>query len=859
MSAAPSKPKKQKFLPLREITLNSRPLIKRAIQFSCDGDLAVTADDSVHVFVPEFPDFSKRRQKIKVQMSGEQYEPLPGEKDGESSSSEDEDDEAPGPRRYNHQAFRPQYSEGSKHMPVSYPPLDPRVNRELFLAADLPFPYEAAADAEDAVNSDDDGHEDDDGESDASSSGHSGGSDSDGEDGPGLGGFNRPYGAGYGPITGVGSSMNHVVCIGWSPSGLGVNRRPILAVLTGSGTVAMFGDGSEFANILPRANEGMLQRRELNSWVVLWGVGERLIVPGQQTEVSEYVRGFAWAREIAPGQALLATVNDVKEVAIISVQSVFVAEAGQGKGDGAVKMGLKETVAWLVREVARFKAEGPHPASNPTDPDYIPSGTSFGLKWGPWLQDGNTRTSVLSYIDRNHVGFRRITIKDPWVRGELPALDVESRDTYGMCLHLSTDAFVEFEDGIWHHGDVSSCRGLIATGFDVNAFDIMLVGGPKYQQEKHSVWECGTAYREDNGQTSQNPIVDLVVHPPNLGNPTPVPLYTLVRMSATATTKDWYQTNDPPPDDPAVDPRPQWVRTIAQKLEVQVPIDMHLTRRYGDDSGSDGSASGSEDEDSDLDMDDGLDQLVDEENAANDEETATVEAPEIHPHRFRLHGLTLSPGGGVTAVLASSHSTQHPERGGWHTVRSSVFFGYKPRRKQPKDAHASQQGTGHIIPVIDPQFLAPNMHTATPADPNAESHYSHLTTEARLFESLYGGGPDVPGVHYPSLCPITSSTSRIQQLFAPVLANQKCDLCGSPMNIRKGGLSGCETGHFFGTCATSGLAVQTPGGTRSCGACGLRTMRAEVLVAKMPAEKREEVRRVVGEGVCGACGGKFLS
>lgn len=86
------------------------------------------------------------------------------------------------------------------------------------------------------------------------------------------------------------------------------------------------------------------------------------------------------------------------------------------------------------------------------------------------------------------------------------------------------------------------------------------------------------------------------------------------------------------------------------------------------------------------------------------------------------------------------------------------------------------------------------------------------------------------------------------------------------MDRRRGGLSGCRHGHFFGTCATSGLAVQTPGATRSCGACGLRTMRAEVLVAKMEmlpdllgAARREEVRRLVGEGVCGACGGKFLS
>lgn len=276
--------------------------------------------------------------------------------DESSSEDEDEEDEA-GPSKYNRQTFRAQYSEGSKHMPVSYPPLDPRVNRELFAAANLPFPYEGATNADadvDAQSNDSNGD----------SAAGSDASDSEGEDGDAALGFNRPYGAGYGPITGVGSSMNHVVCVGWSPSGLGVNRRPILAVLTGSGTLVVYGDGSEFANILPRANDGMLQRRELNSWVVLWGVGERLLVPGQQAKISEYIRAFAWAREIASGQALLATINDVREIAIISVQSVLVVDEGKAKGDSSFRTEPRETSVWSVREIARFKAEGPHETSN---------------------------------------------------------------------------------------------------------------------------------------------------------------------------------------------------------------------------------------------------------------------------------------------------------------------------------------------------------------------------------------------------------------------------------------------------------------------------------------------------------------
>lgn len=341
----------RKFLPLREITLNSRPLVKRAIQFSSDGELAVTADDSVHVFVPEFPDLSKRRSNQTRPANGHENGPA-DPADSESSSDDEADRNNAGPQRYSHQTFRAQYSEGSKHMPVSYPPLDPRVNKELFTVSGIPFPYEGAvgADAEDGSDDDDDG--------DSADSDSSGEGEDDGKGG-GLG-FNQPYGAGYGPITGVGSSMNHVVCIGWSPSGLGVNRRPILAVLTGSGTLAMYGDSSEFINILPRTNEGMLQRRELGSWIVLWGVGERLVVPGQQTEISEYIRGFAWAREMGPGQALLATINDMQDVAIISVQSVPMEDETKLRGDLSFRAEPRETVVWLVREIARFKAEGPH-------------------------------------------------------------------------------------------------------------------------------------------------------------------------------------------------------------------------------------------------------------------------------------------------------------------------------------------------------------------------------------------------------------------------------------------------------------------------------------------------------------------
>lgn len=82
------------------------------------------------------------------------------------------------------------------------------------------------------------------------------------------------------------------------------------------------------------------------------------------------------------------------------------------------------------------------------DPDFVPCGTSFGLCWGPWLETNDSRTCILSFTDRNYVGFKKVTIKGPWTRGELPRLEVQSDDIDGRCLHLSSDAFVEFEGGV---------------------------------------------------------------------------------------------------------------------------------------------------------------------------------------------------------------------------------------------------------------------------------------------------------------------------------------------------------------------------------------------------------------------------
>lgn len=162
-------------------------------------------------------------------------------------------------------------------------------------------------------------------------------------------------GAGTGLIGGSGSSLNHVVDIQWSPSGLGRNLRPVLAVLTGVGHLAIYGDGAHvpfgsMAKPSRIAGRGTGAVRDLQSWLALWAVGENFVVPGQEEYgYGEYVKAFAWCQEIGAGKALLAYMNDLRELVVLCVGTSF------RKTDD----GLDEAV-WNVQEVLRTQTVGPH-------------------------------------------------------------------------------------------------------------------------------------------------------------------------------------------------------------------------------------------------------------------------------------------------------------------------------------------------------------------------------------------------------------------------------------------------------------------------------------------------------------------
>jgi hypothetical protein len=76
----------------------------------------------------------------------------------------------------------------------------------------------------------------------------------------------------------------------------------------------------------------------------------------------------------------------------------------------------------------------------------VPHGSAFSLKWSPWVGTDTSRTAILAYIARNYVGLRRVTIRNTWEISSSPDIILEDTDAVGICLHLSIDAFVEWED-----------------------------------------------------------------------------------------------------------------------------------------------------------------------------------------------------------------------------------------------------------------------------------------------------------------------------------------------------------------------------------------------------------------------------
>lgn len=200
---------------------------------------------------------------------------------------------------------------------------------------------------------------------------------------------NSHPGAGTGVIGGAGSSLNHVVAIEWSPSGLGRNLRPVLAVLTGCGSLAIYGEGGPLpfgSNAKPSRVVGGFGKsavRDLQSWLALWAVGENFVVPGQEEfGYGEFVKAFAWCEEVSAGRALLSYMNDLREIVILSVGTTF------RKTEG----GLEEAI-WNVQEISRMETGGPHGQVDVSDSAHVDTIGKTNSTYRPVIQ-------TMSHLDQ---------------------------------------------------------------------------------------------------------------------------------------------------------------------------------------------------------------------------------------------------------------------------------------------------------------------------------------------------------------------------------------------------------------------------------------------------------------------------
>ncbi|KAF4846454.1 hypothetical protein CGCSCA4_v006059 [Colletotrichum siamense] len=766
--------------PLKTLTLKSRPLATHAIAFSCDAELAVAADDSVHVFLPEYPtpeDPSTQKPAAappEAVDDNPQNDALPAAAAAAAAAaSQDAENKS-----------RQQYYTYILRIPLSRKP-DPRMNAALFAAQSLAPPaYE-----DDYANP---------GDVDPAS---------------------VFEGVGSGTVTGYGASLNQLVALEWSPAGVGRNLRPVLAVMLTNGALLVLGEGGGAGAGGGGGGGGNIdlgaRMRNFRDWRILWGAGANLPLPDAGSEDGAYlpkdkIRSFAWARRVDTGRALLAYATDQEEVVVLSVQYYLPNENDDGSDAGAY--------VWEVEEVARFDGRGPHPTPSITDPDYTPYSSAFSLKWSPWLLSDDARTAVISYCARNYVGFRRITIPRAWARGAGVEVSVEEADVTGICTHLAPDAFVEWEDAVWDHDGAKVCRGVIASPFKAQPFQVALNGPEGAVEEGHKTEVCGTTYPEDTTSLdATNPISSLIIHPPDMTKRTKAPSYSLVRLSATGSNDNWFQQN-------AIDTfsdtvLPKWAETISSTVKLSVPAAM-LGRGSGGAPGGDAESAASDDDDSD------------------DEDFDLPEdaGEQIRPYRVRVWGLTVSPAGGVTAVLVSQHSTQQPEK----SVKTRVMFGGK--------VSSSGGGGGEMMDLDGTGEGRPR------------PFWERQSTEAKMWDWMYGGGPAVPGTLATETAGVVEDVDGDVSLKArlrEVKEKQRCVFCQTSLK-QMGKESVCEGGHIFATCAATGLAILAPGISRACAVCGLRCLVAKEVVKIAQEHLGPDVRVETSEEVCGGCGGKFV-
>lgn len=161
-------------------------------------------------------------------------------------------------------------------------------------------------------------------------------------------------GAGVGSVTGVGSALNQVVSVQWSPTGVGPNLRPVVTALLTRGYLVAYGE------VMDRQSAVMdVKVRDFRFWKLLWGLGATMPLADASSRTGFAARGdkitaFAWSQAVEPGRGLLAYRTDTEELVLVAVQYLeVVVDEGTNSDGGA---------AWKIDELLRVEVKGPHQA-----------------------------------------------------------------------------------------------------------------------------------------------------------------------------------------------------------------------------------------------------------------------------------------------------------------------------------------------------------------------------------------------------------------------------------------------------------------------------------------------------------------
>lgn len=345
---------------------------------------------------------------------------------------------------------------------------------------------------------------------------------------------------------------------------------------------------------------------------------------------------------------------------------------------------------------------------------------------------------------------------------------------------------------IWTIDESQVCRGIVATPAKVQPFQVTFNSTlPIETSTPHSTGSCNTTYPPyDESGDAANPITGLAIHDLGLTKPASGPHFTLVRLAATSTNDNWYQTNLPTaPTRDRVKPRPRWAEEISRIIDETQPLALAYRPLNPDGTAPEAGSGGEEGEgglegeageegdddhsESEWDSDTELDK-----DEFQDELSRLEDMERVNPTRVRIWGMAASAGGGTTAVFATLNSALKPERHTFAGMRCRVMF-------------------------------APSL---APPDAAALAR-KHLSTEGRVWEWMYGGGPSVPGAcnfggggssnndtsngDHTEKMPASARNAHVQDMLRGVATSQTCIFCQRAVR-RQGAAARCEKGHTFG-------------------------------------------------------------